>query len=100
MRGGNLKREVPMGLYVDILQELELENQATGYGYDQALSAKLHRAIDADEMLPVVSKNIQMVVDHGVVTLMGEVFSNEERKIIARKAAACAGYENVINELE
>ena len=68
--------------------------------YDCELGEEIHHAIEKEEGISVPSKNIQVLVENGRVTLKGEVFMYEEKMILEGCAADYAGVKNVVNQLE
>ena len=67
---------------------------ASDQGNSQAdieTTAKIRRAVVADDSLSVSAKNVTIVTRDGKVTLRGGVRSMEEKTSVAAKAAAVAG---------
>lgn len=67
---------------------------------DFDLAKEIHRVIGEDYFLAEVARNIHVIVDKGLVTLRGSVFSEEEKILVSNKAEALAGAGKVRNLLE
>src|ERR1700733_14774551 len=52
---------------------------------------KIRQEVIADKSLSTYGHNVKIIAQHGMVTLKGPVHSEEEKEIIASKAAAVAG---------
>jgi osmotically-inducible protein OsmY len=78
------------------LEEIESKN----FQDDQELEQEIQEAIEKENSISAIAKNIQVTVDHGKATLIGVVPSEQERMTIGDKAAAFVGFGKVINELE
>jgi hyperosmotically inducible periplasmic protein len=74
-------------------------DQAAQSGTDLELTAKIRQALVAAAGLSTNAMNAKVVVDQGVVTLVGPVASAEERTRVA-SIASDAGAARVINQLE
>jgi osmotically-inducible protein OsmY len=67
---------------------------------DQALTAKIRKAVMADKSLSTYAHNIKIISQNGTVTLKGPVHSDDEVKSLVAKAAEAAGSpEKVVNQL-
>ena len=67
---------------------------------DQALIAKIRRAIIADKSLSTYAHNVKIVSQNGIVTLKGPVSSDDEVKTIVALAADAAGSSaKVVNQM-
>jgi hyperosmotically inducible protein len=67
---------------------------------DQALTAKIRRAVVADKTLSTYAHNIKIISQDGVVTLKGPVHSDAEVSNLMSKAAdAAGGSDKVVNQL-
>lgn len=58
---------------------------------DRELTQKIRKEIMAEKSLSTYAHNVKVVSQNGVVTLKGPVRSEEEKKVIASKAADVAG---------
>lgn len=67
---------------------------------DVELTAKIRRALTADDSLSVNAQNIKVITVNGKVTLRGPVKSEDERKRIEAAARRAAGGAAVVNELQ
>jgi hyperosmotically inducible periplasmic protein len=67
---------------------------------DLKLSREIRQAVEKDDRLSTMAKNIKIITIDGAVTLRGPVKTDAERADIVAKAAQIAGSANVRNELE
>ena len=67
---------------------------------DRETASQIRKSIVSDKSLSTYAHNVKIIAQNGTVTLRGPVHSEEEKQIIARKAAAVAGKQNVKNEIE
>ena len=67
---------------------------------DREIASQIRKSIVSDKSLSTYAHNVKIIAQNGTVTLRGPVHSEEEKQIIARKAAHVAGEQNVKNELE
>jgi osmotically-inducible protein OsmY len=68
-------------------------------GTDDDLSIDIQDAIDRDTSLSLVTNNILVNVEDGIVTLEGDVYREQEKMITGDLAAVLAGEDNVNNYL-
>ena len=68
-------------------------------GTDDDLSIDIHDDIDRDTSLSLVTNNILVNVEDGIVTLEGDVYREQEKMIAGDLAAELAGEDNVNNYL-
>jgi len=68
-------------------------------GTDDDLSIDIQDAIDRDTSLSLVTNNILVNVEDGIVTLEGEVYRDQEKMTAGDLAAVLAGEDNVNNYL-
>ena len=66
---------------------------------DDAIAAKIRKAIKDDKAIAAYGDSVRMMVSAGMVTLKGAVRSEAEKKAIGAKADAIAGEANVMNNL-
>ena len=66
---------------------------------DDAIAAKIRKAIKDDKAITAYADSVRMMVSGGMVTLKGPVRSDAEKKAIGAKADAIAGEANVMNNL-
>lgn len=66
---------------------------------DEAIAAKIRKAIKDDKAIAIYGDSVRMMVSGGMVTLKGPVRSEAEKKAIGAKADAIAGEANVMNNL-
>lgn len=67
---------------------------------DQALTAKIRRAVIADKTLSTYAHNVKIISQDGVVTLKGPVHSDAEISNLMSKATdAAGGPDKVVNQL-
>ena len=62
---------------------------------DVALTAKVRKAIMDDKTLSVTAKNVKIIAQNGMITLKGEVKTEEEKNTIASRARDIAGANQV-----
>jgi hyperosmotically inducible protein len=75
------------------------DNQKTNAN-DQALTAKIRRAVVADKTLSTYAHNVKIISQNGVVTLKGPVHSGAEVTNLMGKATdAAGGPDKVVNQL-
>lgn len=67
---------------------------------DRELTAKIRRAIVADDKLSTHAQNVKIITIDGAVTLRGPVKSASEKAAVAAKAQQIAGAKRVDNQLE
>ena len=53
-----------------------------------------------DQSISTAAHNVKIISANGSVTLRGPVNTEREKTVIAKKAAAIAGRDNVSNQLE
>ena len=68
-------------------------------GTDGDLAIDIQDAIDRDTSLSLVTNNILVNVEDGIVTLEGEVYREHEKMTAGDLAAVLAGEDNVNNYL-
>jgi hyperosmotically inducible periplasmic protein len=67
---------------------------------DQALTAKIRRAVIADKTLSTYAHNVKIISQDGVVTLKGPVRTDAEVSSLMSKATdAAGGPDKVVNQL-
>jgi hyperosmotically inducible protein len=66
---------------------------------DRELTQKIRKAVVADKSLSIAAHNVKIITQDGMVTLKGEVKSDEEKKAIEDKATEIAGQGKVTSEL-
>jgi hyperosmotically inducible periplasmic protein len=66
---------------------------------DREITRKIRRSITAEKSLSTYAHNVKIVTQAGQVTLKGPVQSDNEREMIASKAAEVVGAEKVDNQL-
>jgi hyperosmotically inducible protein len=67
---------------------------------DIELTRQIRRAITKDGSLSTMAHNVKIVSANGDVTLRGPVKTARERDVVASKAQAIAGVNNVDNQIE
>jgi osmotically-inducible protein OsmY len=67
---------------------------------DTDLTARIRKAIMADDALSFDAKNSKIITQNGHVTLRGSVKSMQEKQTIGRAASKLAGAGHVTNDLE
>jgi hyperosmotically inducible periplasmic protein len=67
---------------------------------DTDLTARIRKAIMADDALSFDAKNSKIITQNGHVTLRGPVKSMQEKQTIGRAASKLAGAGHVTNDLE
>lgn len=67
---------------------------------DLKLTQTIRKAVQDDKRLSFDAKNVKIITLSGLVTLRGQVASEQERLIIREHATAAAGEKNVVDELE
>jgi hyperosmotically inducible periplasmic protein len=73
---------------------------ATAGGEDQQIADHIRQAISADQSFSPSARSVEVTADEGVVTLRGEVRSEQEKERLASIAQQVAGVQRVENELE
>src|SRR4029077_20566555 len=71
------------------------ENEA-----DRTITQNIRRAVTADDSLSTNAKNVKIITNNGMVTLLGPVKSEKEKAEIEAKAKQVAGVKSVDNQLE
>ena len=67
---------------------------------DQALTAKIRRAVIADKTLSTYAHNVKIISQDGVVTLKGPVRTDAEvTNLMAKATDAAGGPDKVVNQL-
>jgi len=74
-------------------------DQAKNDVSDRDIMQKIRKAIMADKSLSAEAHNVKVIARNGQVTLRGFVRSEEEKTVVAQKAAEVAGVSNVTNDL-
>ena len=64
---------------------------------DAQVAAEIHGKLQSDGRIS--SRNVEVQADHGVVTLTGNVSSDDERATVATDAATVASVKTVVNNL-
>jgi osmotically-inducible protein OsmY len=67
---------------------------------DRVMTQQIRKSIMADKTLSSYAHNVKVMTQNGHVTLAGPVRSEEEKSMVAAKAAELAGATNVTNQLE
>lgn len=67
---------------------------------DEMLVHRIQITIEKENLLSAILNNIQVMANSGVITLEGIVFTQEEKNLVERGAAAIAGFNNINNNLE
>ena len=75
----------------------ETADQQSSASSDRMLTKKIRQELIADKSLSTYGHNVKIIAQHGMVTLKGPVHSEEEKEIIASKAAAVAGSPEKVN---
>ncbi|HUK91165.1 MAG TPA: BON domain-containing protein [Blastocatellia bacterium] len=66
---------------------------------DRDLTRQIRKAVVSDKTLSVAAHNVKIVSRDGMVTLRGQVKSEDEKKAVEDKATEVAGAGKVTNEL-
>lgn len=66
---------------------------------DREITKKIRRSITADKSLSTYAHNVKIIAQDGQVTLKGPVQSENEKEMIASKAANVVGAAKVDNQL-
>jgi hyperosmotically inducible periplasmic protein len=66
---------------------------------DRDITRRIRQAIQKDKSLSTYAHNVKIITQSGVVTLKGPVRSDDEKSVIAGKAAEVVGESNVKNQL-
>jgi hyperosmotically inducible periplasmic protein len=66
---------------------------------DRDITRRIRQAIQKDKSLSTYAHNVKIITQNGVVTLKGPVRSDDEKSVIAGKAAEVVGESNVKNQL-
>lgn len=67
---------------------------------DRVMTQQIRKSIMADKTLSSYAHNVKVITQNGHVTLAGPVRSEEEKSMVAAKAAELAGATNVTNQLD
>jgi len=67
---------------------------------DRVMTQQIRKSIMADKTLSSYAHNVKVITQNGHVTLAGPVRSEEEKSMVAAKAAELAGATNVTNQLQ
>ena len=67
---------------------------------DLAMADTIRKRFDADPSFSSATKNVQVGVYHGTVTLRGTVPTNHEREELQARVATVPGVDSVTNMLE
>jgi hyperosmotically inducible protein len=67
---------------------------------DRNTTRQIRKSIIQDKSLSTYAHNIKIITQDGKVTLKGPVRSEDDKASIEAKAAAVAGADNVVNQLE
>jgi osmotically-inducible protein OsmY len=67
---------------------------------DRNTTKQIRKSIMQDKSLSTYAHNIRVITQEGKVTLKGPVRSDDDKASIEAKAAAVAGADNVVNQLE
>ncbi len=67
---------------------------------DLSVTQRIRRKVMADKSLSSYAHNVKIVSVNGTVTLNGVVRSEQEKSMVAAKAASVAGESHVVNELK
>jgi osmotically-inducible protein OsmY len=67
---------------------------------DRELTARIRKAIVADDELSMLAHNVKIITVDGSVTLRGPVENASEKAAVAAKAKQIAGASRVDNQLE
>lgn len=66
---------------------------------DREITQKIRRSITSDKSLSTYAHNVKIITQDGQVTLKGPVQNENEKQMIASKAADVVGTEKVNNQL-
>jgi len=66
---------------------------------DRDLTQQIRKSIVSDKSLSAQAHNVKILTKDGMVTLKGQVQTDEEKKAIEEKAASVAGTDKVTSEL-
>ena len=66
---------------------------------DRKITQQIRRSITSDKSLSTYAHNVKIITQNGQVTLKGPVRSDDEKQMIASKAAAVVGAEKVTDQL-
>lgn len=66
---------------------------------DRDLTQQIRKSIVSDKSLSTQAHNVKILIKDGMVTLKGQVKTDEEKKAIEDKAASVAGPGKVTSEL-
>jgi osmotically-inducible protein OsmY len=66
---------------------------------DRQLTQQIRRAVMQDRTLSTSAHNVKIITQNGVVTLKGQVPSEDDKAAVETKAAELAGRDKVVNEI-
>jgi sporulation protein YlmC with PRC-barrel domain len=67
---------------------------------DRGMTQQIRRALVTDQTLSTAAKNVNIHVSGGMVTLKGQVNSEEEKQVVESKAREIAGPQQVQSQIE
>lgn len=65
---------------------------------DRHLTQQIRKAVVADKSLSTEAHNVKIITQNGMVTLRGQVKSDEEKKAIEQHAVDAAGSASKVND--
>jgi hyperosmotically inducible protein len=74
-------------------------DQQNNHKSDIAVTSAIRREVIADKTLSVAAHNVKIITENGLVTLRGQVRSDQEKAGVVAKAALIAGPDNVGDHL-
>jgi hyperosmotically inducible periplasmic protein len=74
------------------------DNQ-NGNASDREITQKIRQSLMADKSLSMYAHNVKIITQNGQVTLKGPVHTEDEKQVIASKAADVVGQDKVTNQL-
>ncbi len=67
---------------------------------DLETTRQIRRALVTDKSLSVYAHNVKIIAQNGTITLKGPVRTEDEKRIVEKKAAEVAGEANIRSEIE
>lgn len=88
------------GCDIDRNRGTSAQQEQLGNETDRRTTERVRQSLSDDNTLSTNAKDIRIVTVDGVVTLKGNVASEEEKSKVERKAKDVSGVKNVDNQLE
>ena len=84
---------------VNSAMKASIADGQTNMALDLTITQRIRKSVIADKSLSTYAHNVTIVSVNGAVTLNGVVKSDHEKSVVAAKARALVGKDNVTNDL-